>query len=77
MPAAIAGHSNRAGCCRCIAVWIGLFEEGLWHAFLDGVSDTSDRLAYVKRSFADFEIRMETPYLNPGSVDHYPPLEDL
>jgi hypothetical protein len=46
-------------------------------AFLDGVSDTSDRLAYVKRSFADFEIRMETPYLNPGSVDHYPPLEDL
>lgn len=54
-----------------------LFAEGLWNAYLDDVVDTAGRLRRVKRSFAAHGIRMETPYLNPGSVDRYPVLEDV
>lgn len=50
--------------CRVLA-------EGMLRAYHKGRESLPDRLSVVEAVFAKYGIGLETPYLNPGSIDRY------
>ncbi|MGB7752744.1 MAG: lanthionine synthetase LanC family protein, partial [Candidatus Acidiferrales bacterium] len=48
-----------------------LLAEGMFRAWQEGRKSLPDRLKIVEAHFAENEISLETPHLNPGSADIY------
>lgn len=48
-----------------------LLAEGLWRAFQRAEKSLPDRLRVVEQHLARSGVRLEMPYLNPGSADSY------
>jgi Lanthionine synthetase C-like protein/HopA1 effector protein family len=48
-----------------------LLAEGMFRAWQQGRKSLPDRLRIVEAHFAENEISLETPFLNPGSADIY------
>lgn len=49
----------------------GLLAEGMFRAHREGRKSLPDRLRAVEKHFADHQISLEAPFLNPGSTDIY------
>lgn len=60
------GTGESFGMSRC-----RLLAEGVWNAYMQGISREAARLQVVQQHFASNGVTFERPYLRPGAVDHY------
>lgn len=58
------GDSFGMSRCRILA-------EGLWTAFVTGVTGEKERFEQVEKQFEGYGISLDRPYLNPGAADQY------
>jgi len=49
----------------------GTTAEGLWDAFVRGVTSPAERLAVIEERFASKGLSLATSHLNPGSTQAY------